>query len=270
MKKIKKIISIKNLIYVAIIFIVVLNSIIGLYEKKNKICKVLNKLIFIEIICTLNYGGAILPDKEKEKNYFWANEIKKGGYFLLFRHAHREKWSESVHAFDAYSIFENIDQESSNFKDGVCLSLPRGTEQAKMIGNIFRTAKVKIDKVFSSPSCRSAQTAKFAFGKIDKTWNCLLHPTAINPKLVPKCANNLKRKIISHKILKDHNIILSSHGNTIDKYGRLLWDQNEATNLTLDEGGFAVIEAVNNEIIIKHVFNNFRNFSLNVNNLPLN
>lgn len=270
MKKKIKMINKKNLIYGIIILIVVLNSLFELYEKRKRILESLKSVFFVENIQIVSYGGQIAFTEEDKKNAFWVNEIKKGGYFLLFRHAHREKWKESVIEFDAYSIFENINQENSNFRNGVCLSSPRGTEQAKMIGNVFRTAKIKIDKVYSSPSCRSAQTAEFAFGRIDKTWNCLLHPTAINPDLVPKCGNNLRKKIISQSILKGHNIILSSHGNTIDKYGKLLWDTNEATNLTLEEGGFAVIETVNNKIIIKHVFNNFMNFSLSVNNLTLN
>ena len=279
MKKKIKMISKKKLMYVIIIFIVVLNSLTGLYEKRHRISKGLNELIFLknasnnsntQLNTTKGYGGQINVTENDKKNIFWVKELKKGGYFLLFRHAHREKWEESVIEFDAYSLFENIDQENSNFKEGVCLSSPRGTEQAKMIGNIFRAAKVKIDKVFSSPSCRSTQTAKLAFNKIDQIWNCLLHPTAINPKLVAKCGGNLKKKILSQNILKGHNIILSSHGNTVDKYGKFLWDENESNDLTLEEGGFIVMEVIDNKIIIRHSFPKIMYFSLFINNLPIN
>ena len=112
-------------------------------------------------------------DIDRESDIDWANKIKKGGYILWIRHAHRNKWQESVAYLDAYAVINNIDEARSSFSTGTCLSRPRGVEGAKLLGKIILQNNIKISLVWSSPSCRSKETAMFAFEKIDKIYNCI-------------------------------------------------------------------------------------------------
>ena len=77
---------------------------------------------------------------------------------------------------------------------------------------------IKISKIWSSPSCRSKETAMFAFGKIDKIYNCILHATAINITQHKKCAERMKELIISHSLPSEKNLIISGHGNTVETF----------------------------------------------------
>ena len=98
---------------------------------------------------------------------YWANEIINGGYVLYVRHAEREKWNDIVTAYDAYELKNKIDARNSTFSRATCLT-EKGVEDAKLLGEIFNHANIKISKIFSSPSCRSRETALNAFGKVDK------------------------------------------------------------------------------------------------------
>ena len=102
----------------------------------------------------------------------WA----KGGYIFFFRHAQREKWNDIVTAYDAYEIVNAIEARGSWIERAVCLT-PRGIKDAKLIGIIFEHAKIKINKIFSSPSCRARETAMYAFNRIDMYDPAILHPT---------------------------------------------------------------------------------------------
>jgi hypothetical protein len=125
-----------------------------------------------------------------DESKFWAKKIAQGGFLLHFRHAQREKWND-VTAFDAYELFNKIDAENSDFYKATCLT-DQGVQEAKLIGEVFKINKVKIDKVISSPSCRAKQTARYAFGKIDQVDNSLLHRTAIVKDQWPQFSQQLK------------------------------------------------------------------------------
>ena len=85
------------------------------------------KLIFIFFICAsfITYSwhaisNYIFPFHEQgylrskfgsenlKDDYEWANKIIKGGFILYFRHAQREKWDDTVTAYDAYELFNTF------------------------------------------------------------------------------------------------------------------------------------------------------------------
>ena len=87
--------------------------------------------------------------------------IKEGGKIISLRHAYAPR------------TVENGDNDK-NYKDKDCSTqrdiLKEGIRQSKEIGNFVISNNIEIDKVISSPTCRTYKTAKYAGWdyKIDK------------------------------------------------------------------------------------------------------
>ncbi len=250
-----KIMSRKNkilyIIGLIIIFPIFLNSILEIYEKREKIVK---KLFNFQ-------KGSLSEDQINKNRIFWANEIKKGGYILLFRHAQREKWTD-VTGFDAYELSNKLNAENETFSRATCLT-NRGIEEAKLIGKIFKQEGILISEVISSPSCRAKQTAIYAFNKIDLISNSLLHHSAWHYEQRAQVAKELKKLINQIKIKNNHNVILSGHNNTLIYAKEIVVDKNEIgswKDLNREEPGFLVLKKVDEKLIAKYKFNTFSDF----------
>jgi phosphohistidine phosphatase SixA len=92
------------------------------------------------------------------------NELRKGGYVLLIRHA------------DAPGTFD-----PPGFQLGVCSTQrnlsEEGRAQSRRLGELFRSKNVPIAQVFSSEWCRCIDTATLAFGAANvKTWRAISSP----------------------------------------------------------------------------------------------
>ena len=87
--------------------------------------------------------------------------IKEGGKIIFLRHAYAPR------------TVENGDNDK-NYKDKDCSTqrdiLKEGIRQSKEIGKFVISNNIEIDKVISSPTCRTYKTAKYAGWdyKIDK------------------------------------------------------------------------------------------------------
>ena len=87
--------------------------------------------------------------------------IKEGGKIIFLRHAYAPR------------TVENGDNDK-NYKDKDCSTqrdiLKEGIRQSKEIGNFVISNNIELDKVISSPTCRTYKTAKYAGWdyKIDK------------------------------------------------------------------------------------------------------
>ena len=214
----------------------------------------------------------IYTSENLEQHEYWANKVKKGGYVLFFRHAQREKWNDIVTAYDAHELKNSIEARGSWFERAVCLT-SRGIKDARLIGIVFKHSGVKINKIFSSPSCRSRETAMYAFNRIDLYAPSILHPTAINNKEFSIMADKLKNLILNMENKEGYNNIISGHSNTLDKYYNLILEKNNLPParqiMNIIEGGFNVLEVdkQNNKIYYRHLFKDFRDFALQVYNL---
>jgi phosphohistidine phosphatase SixA len=198
-------------------------------------------------------------------DYKWANKILKGGYILYFRHADREKWDRTVTGFDAYELFNNINAEDSWFARATCLSA-QGKIEARLIGEVFKHANIKINKVASSPSCRAKQTAKLAFNRIDLIDSSILHPSAVNINEHDIMALRLKDLILNMEPKEGYNNVISGHGGTLDKYFYKIINNSDVSIRDLQtvyESGFFVIEVdkPNKKIYIKKMFRSFPGFA---------
>ncbi len=187
-------------------------------------------------------SNASYTDRSKEIAR-WVENLKEGGYILYFRHAHREKWTD-VEAFDFYEFATGIeDATRTSFKKAVCLS-EQGIEEAKIIGEIFRLAKIPVGFVVSSPSCRAKQTAVYAFGKHDAVDKVIRFAALLGEKPLKGTPEQLLALLKTVKIEPGTNTIISGHSVNLGPNGVGGVEGNfpEGNSPTLLETGFYVIE----------------------------
>ncbi len=197
-----------------------------------------------------------------------AKDIINGGYILLFRHAHRDKWPD-VTMYDALELINNEDGEKKYYKNAVCLSEEIGIPQAKAMGEFISKLNIPIGKVISSSSCRSRQTAKYTFGKYDAIDPILLHfygePFGPFDSDTPTVHFlKVKKLLLSVAPVSGKNTIISGHNNTIRPF--MLDGFMDSKNpidkeFLLGEGGFHVLKVVNGQLIYVTKFNTFQAFA---------
>jgi len=198
----------------------------------------------------------------------WADRLVKGGYILHIRHAQREKWADSS-AFDNYELVTGTDASKSSFSKATCIT-PQGVEEAKLIGRVFELAKVRISKVYSSPSCRAWQTALHAFGDTYTKDNSLLNRSAIPPEQRTAFAKRLRALIMGAEIAPGTNIALTGHGATIEWDRSLVLDDDQMDRRKPRlETGFFVLERVEDKLIARYKFGSIKEFATVMIPLPL-
>jgi phosphohistidine phosphatase SixA len=169
-----------------------------------------------------------------------ARAVQQGGYLLHFRHGHRQKW-DSVWAFDVYEMATGRDGAAASFRDAVCLS-PQGTEEAKMIGEVFRLGRIPVGTVVASPICRARQTALLAFGRIDLLDNALAHTPVTYAGNAEAFGEGLRRFLTTVPIEPGRNTVVTAHGNTLENHPDLFASGRDLLNpQLLLETGFYVI-----------------------------
>ena len=106
-------------------------------------------IIFISLTTTI----------KAESNQNLINELKNGGKIIFIRHALAPGNGdpENFNIYDC-STQRNLDQ--------------KGIQQAKKIGNFFKSNNISIENVYSSEWCRCKDTANYAFSKF-KTFDAL-------------------------------------------------------------------------------------------------
>tara|TARA_X000001036_G_C20578152_1_gene765561 strand:+ start:183 stop:1115 length:933 start_codon:yes stop_codon:yes gene_type:complete len=205
------------------------------------------------------YGGI-----DWKKYIYWIEEIKKGGYILMFRHAEREKWGEALGGFDAYELYNKLDARDYDWYRATCLT-ERGIETAKNTGRAFKHGGIKIQSVISSPSCRARETAFYSFGRIDEIHSSLLHKTGIHPFDRYKFGKDLRKTIFNFDLDNDKNLVLSAHNSVIDFKG-LIDEFNVPIKDNdppgLEETGFYVIEKKGTKLIVRHKFYKSSEFNM--------
>ena len=228
--------------------------------------------INISVISDYSYAKDISILEGRDRDVYWINEIRKGGYILHIRHAMREKWNTSL-AYDNIELLNNLDGRSTSFARAVCLT-EKGVEDAKLVGEVFKVLNIPFGHVVSSPSCRARETAIFAFSRIDSIEPSLLHRTAMRKDQHIVMGKKLRDVVENIKLEDNKNIILSGHGGTLSYDFRNnvgIIDHMEASNIDRRlETGIIVIEKKQGEYFARHTFNSIVDFSINSVRLPLN
>ena len=236
--------------------IILLSSLIYLYEKRNEVkFKIFN---FLDI----SYGKEAEYSYVPEQDEYWAKEIMKGGYILHFRHAERDKWID-VAMYDALeSDVHNNGRDNSRyaendyFDQAVCLN-ERGKIQARAMGEHLKNIEFPIGDVVSSVSCRARQTAELAFEGYDTLHRILVHIGPYNETREFR-SKSLIEFYQSLPIEENKNTIVSAHNSVISC--ELLVNKNCPWDFSLEEGGFYILSKDNSGLKLEHEFHNFNNF----------
>ena len=198
-----------------------------------------------------------------------AKDLLNGGYIIVMRHAHREKWID-VTMYDALELLKMEDGHDTYYKEAVCLSDRQGVHQAKVMGEFVKMIQIPIGKIISSPSCRARETAEYVFGGYDEIKTRLLHfyGNTYGPfdESAEKHYAGVKALLLSERPNIGVNTIISAHNNTIRQV--VVDDVLDANNLALsevdwllEEGGFHVLKEQEGKLLFVTKFHNFQGFA---------
>ena len=145
--------------------------------------------------------------------------------------------------------------ENDYFKQAVCLN-SRGLIQAKAIGEHLKNINFPIGYVISSPSCRSRQTANLSFGGYKNLHRDLVHDGPYIENMTVR-TSKLVNLYLDIPIISGTNSIVSAHNSVI--HAEMLENNNDS-QLSLEEGGFYVLSKRDGKLYLEHEFNNFNDF----------
>jgi len=126
-----------------------------------------------------------------------ADELRRGGYVLYFRHASTD--------------FSQNDAKSRSFDD--CVNqrnlIDKGRDEARAVGKAIHDLRVPIGKVIASPLCRTMETARLTFGQAESVADVRGAPL---PLADPNRYAALK-KLLATPLPPGSNLAIVSHGN---------------------------------------------------------
>jgi len=124
-------------------------------------------------------------------------ELRRGGYVLYFRHTSTD--------------FSQDDSKSRGADD--CVNqrnlTNQGRDEARAIGAALRSLAIPIGKVVASPLCRTMETARLAFGKVEASADVRGGPL---PAADPNRYAALKQLLATPQP-RGANLVIASHGN---------------------------------------------------------
>ena len=163
---------------------------------------------FLLIIISLTFSNQVFSEDKI------LESLKEGSKIIFIRHAYAPGGG------DPQNFNINDCSTQRNLSD-------KGINQSKLIGEFFKTNKIKIDKVLSSEWCRCKDTAKFAFNDFE-TFD------ALNSFFSAKFAKNEKKQIRDLKkfinkwessknlVLVTHYVVISSMLNVATSSGEIV------------------------------------------------
>jgi len=146
-------------------------------------------LLCLLVLLTLSAGPALADDEQ-----VWA-ALKQGGKIILLRHTHVD-------------IREGIGHLApGNCAEEVNLS-SRGVEQAKRIGEAFRTHGIVVGEVLTSPYCRCIDTGMLAFGRATPV-RYLRPPGTVSEGQAKLNQERVVQEILKHRDFS--NLVMVTH-----------------------------------------------------------
>jgi phosphohistidine phosphatase SixA len=125
-----------------------------------------------------------------------VSRLREGGYVLYLRHTATD--------------FSQNDSRMTSFED--CATqrnlTDRGRDEARALGEHVKRLKIPIGEVLASPFCRTMETARLAFGKATATGDARGGPASDDAGRYAAL-----KKLLSTRIPKGQNLVISSHGN---------------------------------------------------------
>jgi phosphohistidine phosphatase SixA len=146
-------------------------------------------LLCLLVLLTLSAGPALADDEQ-----VWA-ALKQGGKIILLRHTHVD-------------IREGIGHLApGNCAEEVNLS-SRGVEQAKRIGEAFRTHGIVVGEVLTMPYCRCIDTGTLAFGRATPV-QYLRPPGTVSEGQAKLNQDRVVQEILKHRDFS--NLVMVTH-----------------------------------------------------------
>ncbi len=150
----------------------------------------------------------------------WS-KLKQGGYVILMRHGPVDTMT---HSTNPNAEFENCVGQSN-------LS-PQGQQEATRTRRAFKKHLTPISSVLAGPYCRTQDTARIAFGKV-QVWDALDLQTTLPDEESAKRTAEVAARIGEYKGRK--NLVLVTHRPNIDALTLELIEPG--TLLVLQPGG---------------------------------
>ncbi len=100
------------------------------------------------------------PPANKPLTKELLEQLRQGGFIIYFRHGETPNYKDPNEG-----NLDDCAQQRNLSADG--------RTQVRAIGQAFRTLEIPLGVVRSSPFCRSADTARLAFGRVEKTMELL-------------------------------------------------------------------------------------------------
>ena len=148
-------------------------------------------------------------------------QLKHGGYVILMRHGVVDSMTHSTHP---NADFENCTSQNN-------LS-PQGQQEAAAIGRVFKKKHIPIATVLAGPYCRTQDTARIAFGRV-QVWPALDLQTDLSEEEASTRMEEVSARIAQFKGAK--NLVLVTHKPNIDALTMELVEPS--TILILKPGG---------------------------------
>jgi phosphohistidine phosphatase SixA len=151
-----------------------------------------------------------------------AARLKRGGMVVYFRHAATDREQKDQRPVD---IADCAKQRNLSEK---------GRRQSQAIGEAFRAMAIRVGPVVTSPFCRTVDTARLAFGNVEKS-DMLFFAIGATAADKAKAAAWLRRMLSDPPPTGENRIIVSHTANLKDAAG--IWPKPEGVAIVFEPRG---------------------------------
>jgi phosphohistidine phosphatase SixA len=158
-----------------------------------------------------------------------VEKLRDGGYVVLFRHAATDTGMDTTDDLSDCSRQRNLNGE--------------GRRQSREIGRAFERLDIPVGRVLASPFCRTRDTARIAFGRVQPSRALLSVEFFPSPR---QARRKGLRPLLEAPPRDGTNTVLVSHGSAIFEATEREPEEGEAVIVDPGRGkrGFAVVESV--------------------------
>jgi phosphohistidine phosphatase SixA len=144
-----------------------------------------------------------------------VERLREGGYVVAFRHAATDSGIDTTNDLSDCSKQRNLNAE--------------GRRQSRGIGQAFDRMEIPVDEVLASPFCRTRDTARLAFGRVEPSRALLSVEFFASPR---EGRRKGLRRMLATEPRRGTNTVLVSHGSAIV----------DATEVDPEEGDAVIVQ----------------------------
>ena len=153
-------------------------------------------------------------------------DLRKGGQTIVFRHSITPNYLDPSPSYMSdCSAQRNLSTD--------------GRDQAREIGKGFRDLEIPVGVVRASPYCRTMDTARLAFGRVERDDNLWGDPTPNNPT-IPFHQRDI-RNMAKISPWPGSNTVLVGHGSIAESFGGHFLTEGEAAIVRWNGQGFDIL-----------------------------